>query len=452
MKIQNKKVTIHDFPFIDVKTQNDPFKVVREHRSKMKSQLVTPSRNHSYSLCIEYVKEWFDSAFYDNFFKSKYINGSHVIDQFRRLTREQLLKRNTPCYTITPSIDYDYNSEMVDLYPYGANIFNNRYDIESSFYRNFETNDFIALDFKQVLMKFNFRIKMPTLASAQDLYDFMQIKFRAGATMGREVDLDFHLPIKLMAQVAVDNGFELDENGYIKDTTAFLSHMNKNSVLPIMYKRRNGVGHLEYFLKVPKLYVHFRISDIQIDEGERQGHIMNNFGLQFDVDVHFPCPKFFVYFFFENKEFLQTSPEESDVITLEDFPVLSIPKTNDKGWNQFITTEYVDDQENFDNKVPLTISFIELIGDIRKVIDYTKSIYLSPGLFVDMKLFNNGKEIPLEVDWDTYEIKTNTVMNNIKSHLVLYVDNKYLNETIMKLREDKKNRITPYMQSKIVRN
>ena len=110
MKIQTKKVTIHDFPFIDVKTQNDPFKVVREHRSKMKSQLVTPSRNHSYSLCIEYVKEWFDSAFYDNFFKSKYINGSHVIDQFRRLTREQLLKRNTPCYTITPSIDYDYNS------------------------------------------------------------------------------------------------------------------------------------------------------------------------------------------------------------------------------------------------------------------------------------------------------------------------------------------------------
>ena len=179
---------------------------------------------------------------------------------------------------------------------------------------------------------------------------------------------------------------------------------------------------------------------------------MNNFSLQFDVDVHFPCPKFFVYFFFESKEFLQTSPEESDVITLEDFPVLSIPKTNDKGWNQFITTEYIDDQDNFDNKVPLTISFIELIGDIRKVIDYTKSIYLSPGLFVDIKLFNNGKEIPLKVDWNTYEIKTNTIMDNIKSHLVLYVDNKYLNETIMKLREDKKNRVTPYMQSKIVRN
>ena len=73
-------------------------------------------------------------------------------------------------------------------------------------------------------------------------------------------------------------------------------------------------------------------------------------------------------------------------------------------------------------------------------------------MFVDIKLFNNGKEIPLKVDWNTYEIKTNTIMDNIKSHLVLYVDNKYLNETIMKLREDKKNRVTPYMQSKIVRN
>ena len=69
-----------------------------------------------------------------------------------------------------------------------------------------------------------------------------------------------------------------------------------------------------------------------------------------------------------------------------------------------------------------------------------------------MKLFNDGKEIPLEIDWENYEIKTNKVMTNIKSHLVLYVDNKYLNETIMKLRDDKKNRITPYMQSKVVRN
>ena len=452
MNIKQKRATIHDFPFLNVKTTNDQFKVVRQHRSQMKSQLVTPSRNHSYSLCIEYVKEWFASAFVDGFFKSAYINGSHVIDQFRRLTREQLLKRNTPCYTITPTIDYDYNSEMVDLYPYGGNIFNNRYDIQSSFYRNFETNDFIALDFKQLLMKFNIRIKMPTLASAQDLFDFMQIKFRAGATMGREVDLDFHLPMKLMSQVAKDNGFELDNKGYIKDVTDFLSHMNKHSILPIMYKRRNGAGQMEFFMKVPQMYVHFRISDIQIDEGERQGHIMNNFNLQFDVDVHFPCPKFFVYFYFETKEFLQVSPEESDVITLEDFPVLSIPKTNDKGWNQFITTEYVDDQENFDNHIPLTISFIELLGDLRKAIDYTKSIYLTPGLFIDMKLFNNGKEIPLEIDWEKYEIKTNKVMTNIKSHLVLYVDNKYLNETVMKLRGDKKNRITPYMQSKVVRN
>ena len=43
-------------------------------------------------------------------------------------------------------------------------------------------------------------------------------------------------------------------------------------------------------------------------------------------------------------------------------------------------------------------------------------------------------------------------MTDIKSHLVLYVDNKYLNETIMKLRDDKQNRITPYTQSKVVRN
>ena len=83
MNIKQKRVTIHDFPFLNAQVKADPFKVVREHRSQMKSSLVTPSRNHSYSLCIEYVKEWFTSAFVDGFFKSEYINGSAFTCAFK---------------------------------------------------------------------------------------------------------------------------------------------------------------------------------------------------------------------------------------------------------------------------------------------------------------------------------------------------------------------------------
>ena len=49
--------------------------------------------------------------------------------------------------------------------------------------------------------------------------------------MGREVDLDFHLPMRLMSQVAKDNGFDLEEDGTIKDSVEFLNHMNTHFLI-----------------------------------------------------------------------------------------------------------------------------------------------------------------------------------------------------------------------------
>lgn len=432
--------------------QEDPFKFIKEHEASLNSELAIPSKAHSYSMCIEYMKNWFESAFACDFFKSAYIDGKNIIDDFRGLTRQELIRRNRPCYTMKPSIDNDFNRDMLDHYPYGSNIFNNMCDLRTSFYQNFKSNTFIALESKIILMRFNFRIKVDTLAIAQDLLDFLQIKLRAGATMGREIDLDYHIPTSLMNQVACDNGFCV-KDGKIQDTTAFLCHMNMNSRIPVMYKRRNSTGTLQYFLKMSDAYMHMRISEIRMDEGERQGHVMTNFGVDFDVEVRFPAPKFYAYHTFKDIKYIQgESDHDNNVIIIDDYPIAKIPKLNAKGWNQFISTDYLDDQENFDAKKPLSVCFSDLVGDIRKVIDYTMEIYISPSVFIDLKLFNMGNEVPIDIDWRNYTVNTKTAMMDRRSVLVFYVDTNYLNNHIINMKGEDKERINSFHESKVVRN
>lgn len=440
--------SLHDLPFFNVREKQEiEFKTF--HEGELKTSLVIPSKSHSYSMCIEYIKEWFESFFQENFFKSSYIDGKNVIDDFRGLSREQLIKRPRPCYTMIPKIDYEYNREMVDAYHFGTNMFANRTRYKDAFYKNYDNNTFISLEQKLLLLRFNFRIKVTTLSVAQDLFDFMQLAFRAGSTMGREVDLDYHIPNNLMNIVAKDNGFEI-ENNEVKDITKFLAHMNAHSFIPIMRKRRNATGTYQYFIKIPNSYVHLKISNINIDEGERKGHINTDYNLDFEVEVRFPSPKFYAYYSRIEYHYIQDTDPNSGIINLYDYPVV-VPKVNDKGWQQYLTTEYIVDEEEFEEKKPISVDFSELVGDIRTAIDYTKSIYLSPSLFVDMKLYNNGVEIESAIEWNSYTVTTKNPIKDRKVYMIIYVDLNYLNNNIIKNTQADKNRITPYKESKIVR-
>lgn len=439
---------LSDLPFYN-KSEEQKLESIREFSGDLKCSLAIPSISHSYSMCIEYMKEWFEAAFVKDFFKSIYIDGKNVIDDFRGLTREQLIKRPRPCYTMIPRIDYEFNREMVDAYHFGTNLFVDRSRYQDAFYRNYNNNTFISLEQKVLLMRFNFRIKVTTLSMAQDLFGFLNLRFRAGSTMGRELDLDYHIPTNMMLVIAQDNDFKI-ENDKIVDMSEFLCFLNRNSQLPILYKRRNSTGTNQFFLKMPNSYIHMRIGNINIDDGERQGQILTNYTLEFEVEVRFPSPKFYAYYSMNQYNYIKDTDPASEIITLHEYPVI-VPKVNDKQWNQFLTTDYIIDDEEFEKHEPIRIEFLELVGDIRKVIEYTKSIYLSPSLFIDMKLYNNGKLIESAIDWNSYSVATKDTVKDKRIYIVIYVDTNYLNNQIVKMKGEDKQRINHYNESRTVR-
>jgi len=213
--------------------------------------------------------------------------------------------------------------------------------------------------------------------------------------------------------------------------TGFMHYLNRNSALPFMYKMRNLKGKFEYFLKLTEMYVHTRTEKVTVDDGEREGQLQNNFVVQFDCAVRFPTPKFYAYYSLEQHELIRGQNMDG-TYTVYELCMTKVPQVNNKGWNRFVTFDFMQSEEEYNAKLPLEIDLKELFtsgsGKLKEVADYTKSLFLSPSVFIDIKLFNNFEEVPLSIDWGTYTLKSNEVLTNAMSFIAIYVDLKYVNE------------------------
>ena len=80
--------------------------------------------------------------------------------------------------------------------------------------------------------------------------EFIKLKHRAGYTETRTLSLDMHVPKEIIAQIAIDNGFSIDENLNIKDPFVFINYLNSHSLIPFIYKLRYDNGNNQMVLVV----------------------------------------------------------------------------------------------------------------------------------------------------------------------------------------------------------
>lgn len=402
--------------------------IVKEFRKNLNLSLCVPSVTNSYSMCIEYVKDWFKSKFKDNYFKSEYIDGMNIFNFSQKFTREQMAKRMKPALSIIPQIDMDYNRETVDLYNYGTNLYYNRCDYRDAFFKDIDKDSYISVAMRIMQMNFNFKIKVSSKAHAIDLAEFIKLSFRCEGTQAKYIDMDFHIPTELMVRLAIDNGFEV-KNNEVVESAAFLYYLNSNSMLPFMYKFRNIKGIYEYFIRMPNMYIHTRTENVSVDDGEREAQLNNNFVVEFNSVVRFPTPQFYAYYSLQRKELIRGQNMDGSYTVYEMF-MSKIPEQNSKGWNQYLSVEYEMDEETSKKKEPLEIDLTGLFmgSTLKDASDYTKSIFLNPSVFTDIKLYNNCKEYPLTADWETYTIKTSEPVDNMKSFIIVYADLAYIND------------------------
>lgn len=408
--------------------------------------ICVPSTTQAYSLCVEFMKRWFLSKFPQDTFKSVYVEGKNIYDDFRSLDKTTLLKRQKPALTITPSISWDFNNENVDSYPYGMELYVQTGKFKESFFSYPPNNSYMGIGMETILMPFNFRIKLETRAQQLDMYKFIKMACRVGFTCGEDVDLDFHLPYALMIQIAKDNGFQTqskklsEEKDEYEETICnvpeFLRWLNKYSSLPFLYKFRALNGKNEFFLKMRNMYVHIRPENLSADDGEREGQLSNNFTIEMSAEVRFPAPKMYAYYS-DHTHKLQTVygawyQPNGPITSCYTFKGAVIPDLNRYKWPLFMSTTYEEDDEEKLYK-PLEIDLTELLeGDVGNCITDCLSKNISPAIFCELIFYNGGEYINGKMNWETLTFTSTNPIRSLGTYIGVYVDNNFVADYLLK--------------------
>lgn len=415
------------------------YEIKRIHKIHLNSDISIPSTIHGYSLGIEYIKKWFLDKFEADYFKKVFISGKSIFDDYRKLSKSEMLAIPKPAVSFNPQLDVDYNRDFVDTYPGGLKNFARRtctYD--KAFFSDPENNTYLGMHLRLMKINFNIRVRVATRAQQLDMFEYMKIAFKNGLTDTDRVDMDFHVPKEIMICIAKDKGFEVDNDGNVKDVIGFMQYLNSRSGLPFLYKLRTVNGNKEFFIKVSQLFMHINCTDtLSLDDGERQGQLDNNFHIDMNIELKLPVPQFYVYYTDHTIELEKKLKRELlGLYNLSD--VYQLPETNDNKWEILISTDWENDEYYLDS-----IEFEELLKkpDLQKLLAHTRNMGLSPAIFLDIHLYNNFKEIPIEINWDNFEIVVKKILDSKQSSIAIYADKSYVNEQLIQIEKMYDSRI-----------
>ena len=413
-----------------------PVKFTRNIHKKLNSSTCIPSTMYMYSMCIGYIQHWFLSNFPDGYFKSVFVEGKHALEEFKR-PPGKLVKIPKPALSIIPQPNWDFDNENLN-WDYGTRTnFISMTSDRDVFFKDSTKGLFIGVRPDLLLVDFNFRAKVNTRAKQIDLYRYMQMSLGTDDTIGEYVTMDFHFPYDLALQIANDAGFSINNNK-ITDILGFLKYLNSHSNVPFTYKIRKDKNINEFFIRHVN-YIHIRKpTDIQIDDGERQGQISSNYIAEYQVQVRFPAPRYFRYFSSKAHQYIKSIDDDGNIRAYF-VNYNAIPERNIKNWELYFTIDYEDDAID----KPLEIDLFEVIdgSDLKKVIDFVKEQALSPALFVDIHLYNKQSEIPIKINWDKYKLYTVGLVLDHVSRLAVYIDKEYVNTQINNINEFYSNRL-----------
>lgn len=406
----------------------------------MRTSVILPSQQQAFAVCTEVILNWFLDKYPDSYFNSVYVDGTHSFDEFRKLSKiNQQMRKTNPLLALVPSIDPSYNRDWIDSTPEIPMLLR-RSRFEGTFLSDIEHNKglHLQLQFKTIKMNFLYKIRLDTRGQQLDMMEYIKVKHRAGWSETLVKDMDIHVPKAIISQIAFDNGFDLHEGGEPKNPIALLNYLNTHSLIPFMYKLRCTTGNNEYFIKVPNCTVHIKSELPTMDEGERINSITTNYNIEFPLEVEMTAPYCYTYFSQKDEHrYLNAGPSINDnTVVIMQAALTTVPQEDRNHW-PLITTPVEYGVDECDIGKPLDIDFKELFAntEIGMVLDYTQKIAISPAVFLNFMMFNDSKPLEYTMDWGKMVAHIDKGIAVDRTIIGIYVDKKYVNDTIIFLKE-----------------
>ena len=400
--------------------------------------------HQSYALCIEYMRHWFLRKFKDDFFSWIHTDGSHVFGEMDKLDKKTIMSHmsdDKATLTIVPTIDDDYNRDRLDQNLFGIDQFINTTKIDKAFFQDPVNKRYILMKMDMMLLNFTYRVKVASRALQLDIQKYMKLAFRTNLSETNDVDLDYVLPYPMMLFIAKDLGFEVKDDRIV-EPIRFLTYLNSRSYIPITYKRSNATAREEYFVRVDHLPVRLLIKDVTKDDGNKYGHIADDFGIEMQVEVRFPAMQLYVYF---TKEEFTKITFGDEVYNIDNTLMMSLhyyddpPPINTKGWKLTINAQWEEEKPD-----SIDIDLNELFdGELSQISNYLVSKFISPSVFIDVQLYSGGIKLDTDINWDDMKLHADNPTNKLISTLAIYIDLEYLNSLRVESYGDTSDKVLP---------
>lgn len=364
------------------------------------------SAAHTYGNALACAQKWVMDLFPENTFKTVHVNSKIAHRQILS-TPHEFLKKSKPMIIFRPRISYDedrfmkgtliterkgniYNhSGMTDLQPFFM-------DGKNQIAMKYTLNRYVM--YLDVVMVFN------TLIQQINYIHFIENAVPIGIPLDIDTFLESYISKDVMKCISDLSGVPLiTEDGNTKE---FLDYMNSNSAYPVTYKIQGSTGSDEYYRYYPAKIVTI-ISDINADEGERVGHVMNSYQCSFTMKLEFYGTGF--YYLFSDKIHKMPKmeiPSDSTLIPIFTDVIMEEDLALAPGWNAYTHFTCRLDKE-FDS-----VNFSGCLnGSIKEAIKY----HINHGMPVmdifDLKVRRQGKLLEYgkdyTIDLNTYDIKFN---------------------------------------------
>ena len=384
--------------------------------------------HQSYALCIEYMRHWFLQKFKDDFFSWVHTDGSHVFGEMAKLDKGAIMSHmsdDKASLTIIPTIDDDYNRDRLDQNLFGIDQFINTTKIDKAFFQDPINQRYILMKMDMMLLNFTYRVRVPSRAMQLDIQKYMKLAFRTNLSESNDVDLDYVLPYPMMLFIARDLGFEVKDDRIV-EPIKFLTYLNSRSYIPITYKRSNVNAREEYFVRVDHIPVRLLIKDVTKDDGNKYGHVSDDFGIEMQVEVRFPSMQLYVYF---TKEELTKITFGDEVYNIDNTLMMSLhyyddpPPINTRGWKLTINAQWEEEKPG-----SIDIDLNELFdGELSQISNYLVSKFISPSVFIDVQLYSGGMKLDTDINWDDMMLHADNPTDKLISTIAIYIDLEYLN-------------------------
>ena len=386
------------------------------------------SVSHTYGNALAYMQNYIINLFPKNLFKTIHVNSKIAHRQIRS-TPHEYLKKMKPMIIFRPRIPNRTEERFLQATP----LIERQTDIYSQwgnstlmdFFHDQEHDLTIKYQLNRTVMYVDVILVFQTLMQQLNYIHYIENAVRIEHNFTLETFFESYLPQDLLEMVSKYVDIPLyDENG---NTKQFIEYMNQHSGYPITYKLQGSTQTREFYRYYP-VSIDTVISDLDKDDGDRVGSVMDNYQISFTVRMEFYSNGF--YFVFGDKLFdigLPTvHPEDSDMIPvftdvhlLED---LNLPV----GWTLYNQGSCRLENEND------TINIKQMLNkSILSTIEYHQKNGLPLFDFLDIKIRKQGELINEGTDYfinyDNFDISFKDQNTYYTYHILICLNVEYIN-------------------------